>query len=113
MPLGYGIGYGPSLWSGGLGQFVVSNGLSGTSNGSVPAGDQTPYNGTEAPGYKWAPPTLPAPRFIGPLPGFTVPQDATQTAEQLNGGRKQIKLPEAGVIIALAAAVLLLPALLK
>ena len=79
----------------------------------LPAGDPAPYNGTEAPRIVWTPTRPAPPRQIGPQPRLVVPQDGTQTAEQLNGGRKKIKLPEGGVIIAIAAAVLFLPALLK
>ena len=98
-------------------RFPSYPGSTRTTNGVLPAGDPAPYNGTQAPRIVWTPEMLgrrpSAPRQIGPQPRLVVPQDATQTAEQLNGGRKKIKLPEGGVIIALAAAVLFLPTLLK
>ena len=91
-------------------------------NPVVPAGDPAPYKGSEAPiaapskggtlritgftklGGGFAPvygPKLPVQRI-------TVPQDATQTRQQVKGGRKQIKLPEPEALAAIGGAGLLL-----
>ena len=86
-------------------------------NPVVPAGDSAPYKGSEAP--------IAAPSKGGTLSiGFggkqhpyfnrptqkriTVPQDATQTRQQVKAGRKQIKLPEPEALAAIGGAGLLL-----
>jgi len=86
-------------------------------NPVVPAGDAAPYKGTEAP---IAAPSKGGTLRIGglsdwrakqPTPNvqrITVPQDATQTRQQVKGGRKQIKLPEPEAIAAIGGAGLLL-----
>jgi len=87
-------------------------------NPVVPAGDAAPYNGSEAPvaapskggtlrigGMNvWSGPNKPT----TPVTRITVPQDATQTRQQVKGGRKQIKLPEPEAIAAIGGAGLLL-----
>ena len=87
-------------------------------NPVVPAGDSAPYKGSEAPIAApskggtlrigsmnvWSGPNKPTP----PVTRITVPQDATQTRQQVNGGRKQIKLPEPEAIAAIGGAGLLL-----
>jgi len=104
MPAGYGIGYdnAPSPWIGSAGTYLSfvqkpSSGVLSANNGWGGMGEGGGYSPS---------PTQPVPRI-------TIPQDATQTEEQLENGRKKIKLPEGGVMLALVAAVLLLPALLK
>ena len=87
-------------------------------NPVVPAGDLAPYKGSEAPiaapskggtlrigGMNvWSGPNKPT----TPVTRITVPQDATQTRQQVKGGRKQIKLPEPEAIAAIGGAGLLL-----
>ena len=88
------------------------------SNPVVPAGDSAPYKGSEAPiaapskggtlrigGMNvWSGPNKPT----TPVTRITVPQDATQTRQQVKGGRKQIKLPEPEALAAIGGAGLLL-----
>ena len=87
-------------------------------NPVVPAGDSAPYKGSEAPiaapskggtlrigGMNvWSGPNKPT----TPVQRITVPQDATQTRQQVKAGRKQIKLPEPEALAAIGGAGLLL-----
>jgi len=87
-------------------------------NPVVPAGDSAPYKGSEAPiaapskggtlrigGMNvWSGPNKPT----TPVQRITVPQDATQTRQQVKAGRKQIKLPGPEALAAIGGAGLLL-----